>query len=213
MIWTYKTYSETIRAYQDAGYELGSFENFLYSQSSKFIVLRHDLDFDPTLLLPMIEVEHSLGVTSTSFFRVAAKNYNYLSATVCDLLHDIHSVGGSSGLHLDCGIESSWEKSLEESAEIQRNTFDSISPEPMKGFSLHQPTNNGGYEFANELVAKWKLPYHAYDDQFFSNMKYLSDSGGRWREGHWGEKVNHFDQMQVLTHPIWHHNGTPQRSF
>jgi hypothetical protein len=83
----------------------------------------------------------------------------------------------------------------------------------MRGFSLHQPSNNGGYDFADTLVDRWNIDYHAYDQHFFKDMKYLSDSGGSWREGHWSEKLNLFEKLQVLTHPVWHHNGVAQRSF
>lgn len=212
-MWTYDTYSKTISRYLEAGYGVGSFEEYLSSSADKFVVLRHDIDFDPSILLPMLEVEKTLGVSSTTFFRVAARGYNFLSAPVFDLLSSIGAFGSSAGLHLDIGMENCWGKSLDESANLQMEIYNSVAPQPMQGFSLHQPTNNGGYEFADELVTRWGIPYHAYNKQFFKEMKYLSDSGGNWREGHWSEKINLFEKMQVLTHPVWHHDGVAQRSF
>lgn len=212
-MWTYEIYSQTISLYLDAGYQVGSFEEYLKETPDKFVVLRHDIDFDPSILLPMLEVEKAQGVSSTSFFRVAARGYNLLSAPVFDLLKVIRDLGSSAGLHLDIGMEHCWGKSLHDSADLQMEVFSAVAPDSMRGFSLHQPTNNGGYEFADELVTKWGVDYHAYDRRFFKEMKYLSDSGGSWREGHWAEKVNQFNRLQVLTHPVWHHNGVAQRSF
>lgn len=211
--WTAKAYSETIQQFLQAGYGVGSFEQYLQGDFEKYVVLRHDIDFDPSLLAVLHEAEAENGVNSTTFFRVAAKGYNLLSAPVVDLLHELRAAGSEVGLHLDIGIESCWNTTLHKSAEIQKTVFDSVAPTPMRGFSLHQPTNNGGYEFADRLVAEWGLDYHAYDSHFFVDMKYLSDSGGRWREGHWSEKLGEFPKMQVLTHPLWHHNGIAQRSF
>lgn len=212
-MWTYDTYSKTISRYLEAGYRVGSFEEYLANTPKKFVILRHDIDFDPSILLPMLQAEKSQGVSSTTFFRVAARGYNFLSAPVFDILSLIRDYGSSAGLHLDIGIENCWGKTLDESANLQMEVYNSVAPVLMRGFSLHQPTNNGGYEFADELVAKWSIDYHAYEKRFFKDIKYLSDSGGNWREGHWSEKIDLFEKLQVLTHPVWHHDGVAQRSF
>lgn len=212
-MWTYKTYAETIEKFLSNGYQVGSFEQIRHNPTDKFVVLRHDIDFDFLLLNPMLDIESKFGVTSTTFFRVAAKGYNFLSAQVSELLEQIQEAGSSSGLHLDIGIENCWNISIDDSADFQKMVFDVAAPVPMSGFSLHQPTKNGGYEFADSLVSRWGVGYHAYQKEFFQDIKYLSDSGGRWREGHWSEKIHQHNKLQVLTHPIWHHNGIPQRNF
>lgn len=212
-MWTYREYAETISLFKRNGYVLGSFENFLNDPFEKYVVLRHDIDFDPRLLEPMLEIEQELGVTSTTFFRTCARQYGVSSGPNLRLISAIHSAGSEVGLHLDTGMEYFWNVTAEIAAERQKIILEASSGKEIIGFSLHQPGKNGGIDFANYLSKQWDCRYHAYDDTFFKGMRYLSDSGGRWRDGHWSEYANKENQLQVLTHPIWHHDGHPQMSF
>ena len=53
----------------------------------------------------------------------------------------------------------------------------------------------------------------SYENRFFKDIKYLSDSGGRWREGHFNEWVNVENKLQVLTHPWWWFKKYPQENY
>jgi hypothetical protein len=67
---------------------------------------------------------------------------------------------------------------------------------------------------ADDLVERWRLSYHAYDARFqMPQMKYISDSSARWREGHFYEWVGKVDLIQVLVHPIWWYQNIPQENY
>lgn len=212
-MWTYEKYEESIRAYLDRGYSVGSFRDYLANPTIQCVVLRHDIDFDPGLLEPMLEVERKLGVHSTTFFRVVAKKYNFMSVDIADIVSTIQRAGAEVGLHLDIGMEKVWGGTAAAAADTQRTVFQETTKARDFGFALHQPGKSSAYGFADTLAESWGSPYHAYDQLFFRTFKFLSDSGGRWREGHWSEFVGEHERLQVLTHPIWHHDGRPQRSF
>ena len=72
----------------------------------------------------------------------------------------------------------------------------------------------GGASFTDELVREWGLRYHAYEERFMNpSMKYLSDSSGRWREGHFGSWVGREPLMHVLTHPFWWYERVPAENY
>ncbi len=71
----------------------------------------------------------------------------------------------------------------------------------------------GGTGFADEIVEAWGLRYQAYGEDFtLPTMKYISDSSGRWREGHFGLWPGKVDRLQVLTHPFWWFERVPQEN-
>jgi hypothetical protein len=211
--WSISAYKSTINSFQDAGYRLGTFEEYLKSPINKYVVLRHDLDFDLNNLEKILNAESECGVTSSVFFRVCAKNYNLASAAGAEAISSVREHGSSLGLHLDVGMERVWTCGSLEALDSQKQIFEMVSGQRMQGFSLHMPTTNQGYALADELKMRWSCSYHAYEELFFRDFKYLSDSGGNWREGHWGTFVNSFDRLQVLTHPIWHFERLSQENF
>ena len=97
--------------------------------------------------------------------------------------------------------------------DFQKEVFEYLSRSKLNGFSLHMPTNNNGYQLANQLSDRWDCMYQAYNELFFNHFKYLSDSGGNWREGHWGKFVDKFELIQVLTHPVWHYKVVSQENY
>ncbi len=63
-------------------------------------------------------------------------------------------------------------------------------------------------------MREWGLRYHAYEERFMNpSMKYLSDSSGRWREGHFGSWVGREPLMHVLTHPFWWYERVPAENY
>jgi hypothetical protein len=111
------------------------------------------------------------------------------------------------------GMEKMWDVQEFSALDFQKDVFEYLSKSELNGFSLHMPTNNNGYQRANDLKDRWGCLYHAYDKLFFEDFKYLSDSGGNWREGHWGKFVNEYELIQVLTHPVWHYKIISQENY
>ena len=212
-IWKLDYYEKNLENFLENGYSVGTFLEYIDAKPEKMLVLRHDIDFDPYLLRKMIAVENRLGIHSSNFFRVCSRNYNVLSVPVLEILHELDSSNHEIGLHLDCETYQAFETDPLKFANLQRDILNCISPQEIRGFSLHYPAVNDSYTFADSLVSVWNLKYHAYNNLFFKKFKYLSDSGGRWRESHFGKYLNHANLLQVLLHPIWHYDKVIQENF
>jgi len=196
-----------------AGYQIGTFQAFLKDKPSRYLALRHDIDFDPSLLNKMLAIEEKLGLSSSIFFRVSARNYNVFSLDQMRMFERLRKKGHEIGLHLDVEMLGTTSADRMSFADLQRRALEMATSQKIDGFSLHFPASNQAYEFADELAENWAISYHTYNNLFFRDFKYLSDSGGKWREGHFREFLNKHDKIQVLMHPIWHYQDCIQENF
>lgn len=212
-IWKLNYYEETLAAFSTAGYPIGTFRTFLEERPSRYLALRHDIDFDPSLLNNFLSIEENLGFSSSIFFRVCARNYNIFSLEQIHLFERLRRNGHEIGLHLDVEMNGPKSSDRVRFADLQRRVIELAIDHEIDGFSLHFPASNQAYDFADELVERWGISYHTYSNLFFREFKYLSDSGGNWREGHFRDFLGRYDRIQVLTHPIWHYRDCIQENF
>lgn len=211
-----KSYSDTLRAYLDAEYKVTSFQEYLESPAKRHMVLRHDIDNTIEQALRVAHVDAKAGCTSTFFLRVHAQGYNLLSLPSLRIIQEMEALGHEVQLHLEGGLNEWLGGENLEWADRQRAVFEAAVGRSLGGFSSHEPARMGGLEFANSLLERWGngVKYHAYEERFMMpNMKYLSDSSGRWREGHFGEWVGKEPLMQVLTHPFWWFEKAPAENY
>ena len=76
-------------------------------------------------------------------------------------------------------------------------SFFSLVPfEPV--ISYHRPTRD-------VFGLKFEFFANTYENRFFKDIKYLSDSKKNWREGCPCQAIleGKYQQLQLLTHPIW----------
>ena len=211
--WTHSDYVYAIKQFQDSKYHVSSFQEFLENPSDKHLILRHDIDFSLSAARKMALMDHELGVTSSFFFRVHASNYNLFSAVGISLVQELLSMGHEIGLHLESGAELFQSREKWDSLDAQFFTFEKMMGLKIAGFSAHEPARLGGLEVSDQAKIRWNLKYHAYEERFTTEMKYLSDSSGRWREGPLTNFVNQFDRIQVLIHPIWWYQRSPMENY
>lgn len=211
-----RSYRDALDAYKTAGYEVTSFRTYLDQPSERHLVLRHDIDNSIEQAVRVARVDAEAGCSSTFFLRVHAQGYNLLSLPSLRIVQEMEELGHEVQLHLEGGLRDWLGGTNLEWAERQRAVFEAAVGRPLGGFSSHEPARMGGMEFANELLEHWSgtVEYHAYEARFqMPNMKYLSDSSGRWREGHFGMWVGKEPLMQVLTHPIWWFEKAPAENY
>lgn len=82
----------------------------------------------------------------------------------------------------------------------------------INSFSIHEPSRTS-LIVDNETLNRLQLKHNSYDKKYFKDIKYISDSGGRWREGHFAEWLDKVDQIQILTHPLWWYESSPQENY
>lgn len=211
-----KSYAETLRAYRDDGYAVTTFHEYLRDPQPKHLVLRHDIDNSIEQALRVGRVDAEAGCTASFFLRVHARGYNLMSLPSLLIIQELEELGHEVQLHLEGGICEVVGGDNLEWAERQRTVFEAAVGRPLGGFSLHEPARMGGMEFAGDLLQRWSdtVSYHAYEPRFMMpSMKYLSDSSGNWREGHFGLWVGREPLMQVLTHPFWWFEKVPAENY
>jgi len=209
-------YSSTLQAYLADGYAVTSFRDYLADPHAKHMVLRHDIDNDIQQAIRVARADAKAGCTSTFFLRVHARGYNLLSLPSLVCIQEMEALGHEVELHLEGGLREVVGGTDMDWADRQRAVFEAAVGRPLGGFSAHEPARMGGIAFADELLQRWSdtVVYHAYETRFTTpSMKYLSDSSGRWREGHFAEWVGKEPLMQVLTHPFWWYEKVPAENY
>jgi hypothetical protein len=213
---TFSDYTSTLRRFKEDGYAVTGFAEYLSSPREKHLIMRHDCDNSIDQALKIAELDASEGCTSTFFVRVHALGYNLMSLPTLRAIREIERMGHGVELHLEGGLDEFLGGETILWAERQKAVFEAALGRSLTGFSSHEPARMGGVEFANSLLKRWagEVSFHAYEERFTTpEMKYLSDSSGRWREGHFGLWVGKEPLFQVLTHPIWWFEKVPAENY
>ena len=214
--YSFRDYTAALRAFRGAGYAVTGFAEFLADPQPKHLILRHDLDNSLEQALRIARLDADSDCRSTFFVRVHARGYNLLSLPSLKAILEIESMGHAVELHLEGGFSDVFGGDNDSWADRQRTVFEAAVARELHGFSLHEPARMGNLDFADRLLERWGNPvfYHAYESRFMMpTMKYLSDSSGHWREGHFALWVDQVPQLQVLTHPFWWFETTPAENY
>jgi len=88
---TLKVYYKLLSSIINAGYSILTFKDYLsLTNPSRFVILRHDIDKSPQLAVKMAELENSLGVESSYYFRIVRKSNNpNVIKRIAELGHEI----------------------------------------------------------------------------------------------------------------------------
>ncbi len=77
MDFTLKIYRELLMTFIDKGYEFFTFEEYCEGKrADKFVVLRHDVDLKAINSFRAAEIENSLKVSSSYYFRTLPQSNN-----------------------------------------------------------------------------------------------------------------------------------------
>lgn len=203
---TISSYEDMIRTLQEKRYSFISFDEAgNWKDSDKpFVILRHDLDFDPELGLPIAEKEREWGVSSTFFILLTSGHYNPFSKALRDVVSRLLNLGHHIGLHFD--PEAYCLETNEEFREwVSRESMilESVTGTHVKVVSFHRP--NPKWKGGSQDLTFPRV--HTYQPEFFSKIAYFSDFGGVWSNGHPldSEAFRNHAPIQILTHPVWWH--------
>ena len=180
---------------KDLNYSVGPLRNF--PESGSAVILRHDIDFSVFKALEMAEIELGLGVNSTYFVLLTCPFYNALEQRNTDALKKIARMGNEIGLHYDSSLlEGLSNEQINERIEKQVSILESVTECRIESISQHKPATSK----VRPKITRYK---DAYDDKYFKQIGYLSDS----RKYFATEDVHSFfkkhKRSQLLIHPIW----------
>ena len=76
---------------------------------------------------------------------------------------------------------------------------------------MHEPSRVDFEITHKEICDIFGLVRGSYENRFFKDIKYLSDSGGRWREGHFNEWVNVENKLHINTSVVVFKKVSPRK--
>ncbi|MBO4403218.1 MAG: hypothetical protein J5792_06020 [Bacteroidales bacterium] len=167
-------------AFQQAGYQFQTFEEMMTRPADeKLVVVRHDVDEKAWNALKMAQLEKTLGIRATYFFRIVKQS------NVPEVIRQIVNLGHEVGYHYEDlasaeGDDALAIKSFEEHLNYFRGYY------PVKSVCMHGSSTS---KYDNRLM--WEKhalsdfglvgePYLSVD---FDKIFYLTDTGYAWDGG------------------------------
>jgi hypothetical protein len=157
----------------------------------------------------MAKLEAKMGIKSTYFLMTRGIFYNLFSEEGQNTVKKLLELGHQIGLHCYLNVGRTRHISQEYiEREVHRDfaIIDLFFGEGIfqRAVSFHNPPQCVlGLKFSSFLST--------YEERFFKEIKYLSDSNAKWREGspeNWLEEIS-YTQFSILLHPIiWVYGGS-----
>ena len=187
------------------GFSFVRFQDFLPGAPelpSRYIVLRHDIDFAPEYSLEMAELEHAAGVASTFHVLVDGQFYDALRSDVIRQLRRIHALGHEIGLHF--AVSNSVHTSIGDEVAFRMEILSALAGTAIHSFSQHDVVNAG---FVPVVLPPG---HHACVDvrQVIQehDLLYVSDSAMMWRRYTFETALDEDRNLCLLAHPhSWLH--------
>lgn len=196
---TYAHYGRILSLLHEGGFAFLPFS--APRPAPRTVWLRHDVDFAPEAALPLAALEARHGALATYFFQLAGPYYNLLDRWCLRCLARIEAMGHRIGLHFRAdayGARARTRASIASLVERELEILEGRLGLRADAVSFHKPS---------PAVMDVDFPsfINAYAPRFFSQARYLSDSGMRWPAGCPCERVpgGESSRYQILTHPEW----------
>ena len=199
---TYAALLERLRADRP----IVGFPEALDMPDQRYALVRHDVDFSPEAALRMALLEADLGVKATYFLLLESPRYGLLTAPHHELPRRLVELGHDVGLHYAADIFDSLDEGAGIAAlEAQAALLSTLSGEPIRVVARHHPSLGGTPPPIPPSVID------AYDARFTTDIAYVSDSCGAWRDAtvalFGGDDLP--PRIQLLVHPLfWTADGT-----
>lgn len=176
----------------------------------EFCVIRHDIEYSIERAYELAKLEKTMGIKTTYLIQIRNNCYNALSIKNIQLIQKIQSMGHEIGLHVHCGLLSSY-KNITELVKNDINILSKGLNTPIKIFSFHRPSIELlklNIKIPGLINAYGDLYFHAYEGKHPKNLKvkYISDSNHMWKYGYPSTVSN--PKLQLNFHPFsWTERG------
>jgi hypothetical protein len=185
----------------EMGYRFCFYEDYATEVSSmeRTILLRHDVDISLEKALLLAEAEKDAGVKATYFIHLYSRFYHPFSLEGKKQIRKIVGLGNEVGLHCQPQHYTGKDKAAMLAQDTTR--LSQVTKRPVKVCSVQRSGSTA--TLGSDELRKAGIEYEAHETHFFKQVKYVSDSGGRWREGCLCRWLGRKDRLAVLTHPVW----------
>ncbi len=201
MKFTYEAYKALLALLKKDGYAFRNYHN--YGDTSRCVILRHDIDFSLESAVRLAEAERKAGVSSTYFVLLRTDFYNPASRRGTAALRRIQSLGHEIGLHFDerAYLPELLPDQLARAVIEESGILSALLGTPVSTVSMHRPSRS---TLEGELLIPGIV--NSYGKIFFRDFKYLSDSRRRWREPVLDiVRSGEYERLHILTHAFWYH--------
>ncbi len=202
MDFTLKIYKKFLTTLQATGYTIYTFEDYLKIDklAEKFVILRHDVDEYPEIALQMAEVEHTLGIKSTYYFRIIKRSNNP------EIIKKIVTLGHEVGYHYeDVSFAKGDIELSKKTFLINLEYFRSFYPVKtvcMHGSSASKHDNRCIWEYVK--LENYGLIGEPYITTDFNKVFYISDTGRAWDREKYRTRDIIVNQVHLNLHSTKH---------
>jgi hypothetical protein len=196
-----KIFSELLKKLLESKYKFETFfQHCTFDNSSKKVILRHDVDRIPLNSLKISRIEYSLGIKGTYFFRIVPQSYNL------NIMTKIAELGHEIGYHyedVDLVLSNNEELRTKDQEQIVDAAFESFCKNLelfRQNFDIKTICMHGSplAKLDNKIIWQ-KYNYRdlgimgePYLDLNFNEFAYLTDTGRRWN----GDKFSLRDKVK-----------------
>lgn len=196
MDFTLQTYNLLLRSIINSDYATQTIEDFVQNPKEKVIVLRHDVDERPANALKLAELEYSLGIKATYYFRIVK------ISNVPEIIKKIAKLGHEIGYHYE-------DYSLSEgNIDIAITTFNENLAYfrqfyPVTTACMHGSSFSG---FDNRIIwekyapSDFNLIAEPYLSVDYSKVFYITDTARSWDGGKYSIRDNVVDHFNLNFH-------------
>jgi hypothetical protein len=162
----------------------------------KFLLLRHDIDTSPHYALQMVLLEHKLGVRSSCYVLMHSPFYNPAAPQHWNDLRKIVDLGFEVGLHYETDFFE--QRNIDPLKGVLDDVaaLEKILQVTIKSVSQHRPASGTFLKQLNEFYVD------AYNEDLMQNVRYISDSGFKWRGETLADLLGKEDRIHALIHPL-----------
>jgi hypothetical protein len=207
---TYESYGQLLTTI-GARFEIIPASKLNTVDAQAWCLMRHDIDNDLGLALPIAEIEKQLGISSTYYLMTASSLYNIHESDTRKDVAALVALGHEIGLHHSTRTYNpSTVGEVVDAISREVELFKWLFDIDVKSVSFHQPyqsVRNGdqGLNSFDFSLADRGLT-NSYSSADMRNSRYVSDSLMNFDEGdpiEWFRETEH-GQIQLLTHPSWY---------
>jgi hypothetical protein len=190
-------YEEILRKALRLGYDFPTVSELGngVDQTRCFLLMRHDIDTSPRNALEMARLEASVGVRSSYFVLLHSPFYNPAAPPHWDALRAIIDLGFEVGLHYDTEFFQRRNIDPLQGVLADAAALEKILGVPIVSVSQHRPASS---VFLKELNRHY---VDAYNNELITRVRYISDSGFKWRGESLMDILGSEERIHALIHP------------